>query len=227
MGFKIAKSLVFVCIAVTVSACGSLPDKEKEYQLSSTLPVLVLPDDLIETSAEDVNPVDADAIDNSFVGENATDENSTKVELYENSEEKDSKGNVLLDLGSHSDGTALIKLGDSIAKSWRIVGKALSHQSIEITDRDELTKVYFVQYDSEFEKVEDGSLWDEILFIFGSDPANEQQFGVKLIDNGKDTEIIILDSENKTVSKGAGLKLLHLLHDTIKEDLDKNSFYSE
>ncbi len=222
MGFKIAKSLVFVFVVVTVSACGSLPDKEKEYQLSSKLPVLVLPDDLIEKPAEDVNPAHADAVDNSFEGEN-----STEVELYENSEEKGSKENVLLDLGNDSDGTALIKVGDSIARSWRIVGKALSHQSIEITDRDELAKVYFVQYDSDFEKVEDGSLWDEILFIFGSDPANEQQFGVKLIDNGKDTEIIILDSENKTVSKGAGLKLLRLLHDTIKQDLDENSFYSE
>jgi outer membrane protein assembly factor BamC len=223
MGFKIARRVVFVFIAVAVSACGSLPDKEKEYQLSSTLPVLVLPDDLIEKSAVHTDAqIEGQSVDNSFV-----DENSTKVELYENSEGKDGKENVLLDLGNHSDGTALIKMGDSIARSWRIVGKALSHQSIEITDRDELAKIYFVQYDSEFEKVEDGSLWDEILFIFGSDPANEQQFGVKLIDNGKDTEIIILDSENKTVSKGAGLKLLHLLHDTIKEDLDKNSFYSE
>lgn len=202
---------IVICLCslsvILVSACSSLPDKEKEYQLTSEIPPLILPEDFSNKNGKTLSNQD-----NGF---------GRSVELIENNDEVDRKENVLLDLGKYSDGTALIRIGDVIQRSWRMVGKALSHHSIEITDRDELDRLYFVQYDPDFKKVEDGSLWDEFLFIFGSDPANDKKFGVKLVESGDFTEIIVLDSEDKPVSDGAGLKLLYLLYDTIKKDLDE------
>ena len=177
-----------------------------DYQLTSEIPPLVLPDDISDKGVKTLSSQE--------------EESNGLVAPIDNSEELDRKEQIKLSLGEYSDGTALIRVGDVIQRSWRIVGKALSHHSIEITDRDELERIYFVQYDPDFKKVEDGSLWDEFLFIFGSDPANDKKFGVKLFENGTATEIIVLDSEDKPVSEGAGLKLLNLLYKTIKEDLN-------
>ncbi len=193
-------------LTILVSACSSLPDKEKEYQLTSEIPPLILPDDISNKDAKTFSNQE-----NGF---------GRSVELIENNEDVDREESILLDLGEYSDGTALVRIGDVIQRSWRIVGKALSRHSIEITDRDELERIYFVQYDPDFKKIEDGSLWDEFLFIFGSDPANDKKFGVKLVESGDFTEIIVLDSEEEPVSEGPGLKLLHLLYKTIKEDLE-------
>lgn len=197
---------VSLLIANIVSGCSSLPDKTMDYQLTSEIPPLVLPDDISDKGVKTLSSQE--------------EESNGLVEPIDNSEELDRKEQIKLSLGEYSDGTALIRVGDVIQRSWRIVGKALSHHSIEITDRDELERIYFVQYDPDFKKVEDGSLWDEFLFIFGSDPANDKKFGVKLFENGTATEIIVLDSEDKPVSEGAGLKLLNLLYKTIKEDLN-------
>lgn len=191
-------------IILTISACSYFPDKEKDYQLTSAIAPLTLPEDL---SAQKGTNTDIKTL------------NTQDEELTDKSEDIERKENVSVDLGRYSDETALIRIGEGIQRSWRVVGKALSHHSIEITDRDELESIYFVQYDPDFKKVEDGSLWDEFLFIFGSDPANDKQFGVKLVENGVFTELIVLDYEKETVSEGAGLKLLHLLYRTIKEDL--------
>ncbi len=197
---------VSLLIANIVSGCSSLPDKTMDYQLTSEIPPLVLPDDISDKGVKTLSSQE--------------EESNGLVAPIDNSEELDRKEQIKLSLGEYSDGTALIRVGDVIQRSWRIVGKALSHHSIEITDRDELERIYFVQYDPDFKKVEDGSLWDEFLFIFGSDPANDKKFGVKLFENGTATEIIVLDSEDKPVSEGAGLKLLNLLYKTIKEDLN-------
>jgi len=210
MVLKKLNLLVSLLITMIVSGCSSLPDKEKEYQLTSEIPPLVLPEDFSD------NESNVSSSDNGF---------PDLVEPTENNEEGDGEEKTSLNLGKYSDGTPLIRVGDHIQRSWRIVGKALSHHSIEITDRDELERIYFVQYDPDFKKIEDGSLWDEFLFIFGSDPANDKKFGIKLIENGASTEIIALDSEDKPVTEGAGLKLLHLLYKTIKEDFnDKEDF---
>ncbi len=202
----VVKVIPCAFLTILVSACSSLPDKEKEYQLTSEIPPLILPDDISNKEAK--------TFSNQDIGFGRS------VELIENNEDVDREESILLDLGKYSDGTALVRIGDVIQRSWRIVGKALSRHSIEITDRDELERIYFVQYDPDFKKIEDGSLWDEFLFIFGSDPANDKKFGVKLVESGDFTEIIVLDSEEEPVSEGPGLKLLHLLYKTIKEDLE-------
>ena len=204
----IASFLVF-----GLSACGHMksyfPDKEKDYQLTTEIPELIVPSDLTDAVQRPV------AIDSPAVISNEEVEGAASVN-------RDKKQSIDVDLVEFAGGAARIQIEDSIERSWRTVGKALSSHSIEITDRNELERVFHVQYDPDFKKVEDGSLWDEVLFIFGSDPAKEKEFKVRLAESNSLTEVIVLDSDDQPLSEGSGLKLLKLLYKTIKEDLSNS-----
>ena len=196
-----------------LSACGHMksyfPDKEKDYQLTTEIPELIVPSDLTDAVQRPV------AIDSPAVISNEEVEGAASVN-------RDKKQSIDVDLVEFAGGAARIQIEDSIERSWRTVGKALSSHSIEITDRNELERVFHVQYDPDFKKVEDGSLWDEVLFIFGSDPAKEKEFKVRLAESNSLTEVIVLDSDDQPLSEGSGLKLLKLLYKTIKEDLSNS-----
>lgn len=200
---------LFLC--VQLSACSRIksyfPDKEKDYQLTREIPTLSLPPDLKDNAVQFAPAI----------------ENATPVYQQNNDITKiDSSAKetaVYVGLVEYTGGATRIRIEDSLQRSWRLVGKALTHHSIEIIDRNEQDHIYFVLYDADFKKIEDGSLWDEVLFIFGSDPANEKEFRLKLADKGALTEVIVLDANDKPLSQGVGLKLLTLLYQTIKQDL--------
>jgi len=220
---KIARSFSLL-ILLNLSACSAIksifPDKTKEYQLITEIPVLVVPADLsndaIRNSETDVS--DIPVYRNQGVAPDIDDNGSTTDENV-TEEIPEPEETIYVDLLEFSGGATRIRIEDTIERNWRTVGKALSRNSIEITARDEQDRIYYVQYDADFKKVEDGSLWDEVLFIFGSDPAQEKEFRVRLAENGSLTEVIVLDKNDKPTSKGPGFKLLRLLYETIKEDL--------
>jgi outer membrane protein assembly factor BamC len=217
---------VSLLILFNLSACSRIrsifPDKTKEYQLITEIPELTVPEDLsidainrrkivdsvlpVYQNTKAVPPPDFEGMDSSTEENSAVEKTETKEYIY-------------VDLLEFSGGATRIRIEDTMDKNWRRVGKALSRNSIEITARDELDKIYFVQYDANFKKVEDGSLWDEALFLFGSDPAQEKEFRVRLVENGSLTEVIVLDRNDKPLSKGPGLKLLKLIFESIKKDL--------
>ena len=232
---------VSLLILFNLSACSRIksffPDKTKEYQLITEIPELTVPADLssdaihrrktvepsvpVYQSTKAVPPPDFEDIDSS-TEDSVTEDIVTEDTVTENSvtEEKTvTKEYIYVDLLEFSGGATRIRIEDTMDKNWRRVGKALSRHSIEITARDERDKIYYVQYDADFKKVEDGTLWDEALFIFGSDPAQEKEFRVRLVENGSLTEVIVLDKNDKPLSKGPGLKLLKLIFESIKEDL--------
>lgn len=206
------KLIICLLVVLGLSGCGHIkgyfPDKEKDYQLTTEIPELVVPADLTDNAIQNNATIEAKvAVIKNTASNNNSPESDQKKEL------------IYVDLVEYSGGATRIRIEDSIERIWRTVGKALSRHSIEITNRNELERVYYVQYDPDFKEVEDGSLWDEAMFIFGSDPANEKEFKVRLAENGTLTEIIVLDSNDQPLSKGPGLKLLNLLYKTIKADL--------
>jgi len=222
---------ISLLILFNLSACSRIksyfPDKTKEYQLITEIPPLTVPSDLSSDAIRNSEVIDPSVpvfqIKEGFMppdsedGDSTTDENVTGE--YVSEEKTEAKENIYVDLLEFSGGATRIRIEDTIDRNWRRVGRALSRHSIEITARDELDRIYYVQYDADFKKVEDGSLWDEALFIFGSDPAQEKEFRVRLVENGSLTEVIVLDKNDKPLSKGPGLKLLRLIFESIKEDL--------
>ncbi len=206
--------LIAVAVLANISACSYVkslfPDKEKDYQFTTEIPPLVLPTDLAGDSIANVPaaPVaeTTDAAPAALEAESAPDieRKLIKVELVD-----------------ADDGAKRLRLGVSPATAWRMVGKALSRNAIEVTNRNQDERLFNVQYDPNKQKVEDDSIWDEINFLLFGLGTDEQEYALKMVENNQQTDVVIMDKEQKPVADAASLSLLTLLYDTIKADLAK------
>ena len=214
MKTKIGTRIVIAVILINVSGCGTIkswfPDKEKDYQFTTEIPALTLPADLgkdsilntavaapVVETAEDVAPADEPG------------ETELVVE----------RKLIQVDMVKSDEGASRIRIGAPLAIAWRMVGKALSRNSIEVISRNQEEKSLHVQYDPDEKKVEDGSFWDEVTFVFSGLQTGEKEYVVKLVGDKQQTEVMVMDAELKPLGEGPGLKLLTLMHDTIKADL--------
>ncbi|MGZ4970997.1 MAG: outer membrane protein assembly factor BamC [Methylobacter sp.] len=207
------RPFIIVAVLVNVSACTYIknlfPDKEKDYQFTTEIPPLTLPPDLAGDSiakppaappAETVGAPVAETTDTAPT----VDRKSIQVALIDADQ-----------------GTKRLRIGAPSTTAWRMVGKALSRKSIEVTNRNQEEGLFRVQYDPNKQEVEDGSVWDEINFFFKGIETTEQEYVLKLVEGNQQTDVVIMDKEQNPVADKTSLSLLTLLHDTIKADLAK------
>jgi len=216
--------LVALFFTVSLSGCGYIksyfPDKHLDYQLTKEIPELVVPEDLSHSAIREQPGFNSRRRRPAYQNRRVVEPESEQVVVEKKQEaEAEAKPAVYVELVEFSGGASRIRIEESMERIWRTVGKALSRHSIEIIARDEEYRIYTVLYDADFKKVHDGSLWDEVVFMFSDDPAQEKEFKVRLIENGGFTEVLVLDKQGVPLSKGKGLKLLELLYGTIKTDL--------
>jgi uncharacterized lipoprotein len=115
-----------------------------------------------------------------------------------------------------------IRINSSFAHVWRIAGKALTELPLEITDKNREKALYYVQYDPDLKDADkDGSYWQELVFMFGSDIHQELPYQIFLEPSEKGVRILVRDENANTLSDGLGLQLLRLIFDTINNDLAK------
>ncbi len=114
-----------------------------------------------------------------------------------------------------------LRINVPFIRAWRIVNKALSRKSIEVTERNEKEGLFTVLYDPEERKIEDGSYWDEVVFLFSGVQGNEKKYLLKLEKNSQQTDIVVVDEDQQLLSDPASFKLLTLVQETIKADLAK------
>jgi outer membrane protein assembly factor BamC len=112
-----------------------------------------------------------------------------------------------------------LRMNVPFTRAWRIVNKALSRKSIEVTERNQEARLITVQYDPDEQKVEDGSYWDELKFMFSGIQSNEKTYLLKLEENNQQTDIVVVDEDQKLLSDASSVKLLSVLEETIKADL--------
>ena len=186
---------IFILFLTQVTACSYFfPDKEKDYVYSKVIKPLDMPPDL--QAEESLPKLDPDLM---------------PVTL----------SNTITHIG---DGTATyLRINSPFAHAWRIVGKALTELSIEVTDKNRATAIYYVEYDPDAPLGEDRSSWDKIVFFFGGDANNEKPYQIFLTQTEQGTEIYVRDYYGDALNHGDGLKLLNLLYKTI----EKGFGYSE
>ncbi len=210
MKTKISGFLI-VAALLNVSACtyvkNLFPDKEKDYQFTTEIPPLVLPPDLAGDAIA--------SVPSAPVAETAS---ATPEPEPAPSVERKLIPVALVDA---EEGIQRLRIGAPVVTAWRMVGKALSRKAIEVTNRNQEERLFYVQYDPNAKEVEDDSMWDEVVFLFKGLQINEQEYILKLVENNLQTDVIITDKEQKPVATPEGLSLLMLLHDTIKADLAK------
>jgi len=214
MKTKVGRFVVIAAVLANLPACSYVkslfPDKEKDYQFTTEIPPLTLPADLGKNSILNT-PVAAPAVEPA--------EDAAPAEEQAEAEPVVERKLIQVEMVKSDDGASRLRIGAPLAWSWRIVGKAISRNSIEVTRRNQEEGLLHVLYDPDEQKVEDGSFLDEVAFVFGGFVIGEKEYVVKLVGDKQQTEVIIMDAEQKPLSEGPGLKLLTLLHDTIKADL--------
>jgi outer membrane protein assembly factor BamC len=234
MNFNFKTLFVVTALSVSLTACSYIkslfPDKEKDYQYTAEIPPLKIPADLQQRSSSSTSapqlpeassrgnapvtngpPVDTGSKDEVLQAEPA----APVVEAVEKFEK------ISVELIKFNDGENRLRLGAESPRAWRLVNKALSRKSIEVTNRNQTEEFFVVQYDPDEQPVEDGSLWDEAVFMFRGFQGNEKEYLLKLEEHDRKTDVIILDKDRQPLPEDdtAGLKLLTLIQTTINADL--------
>ncbi len=188
--------LIFMLSLAQLTACSYFfPDKETDYVYSKEIKPLEMPPDL-HAEKQQI------AADDSVGVVSGTLANT--VEYFTD------------DLGAY------LRINSPFARVWRIVGKAITTQSIEIIDKDRSHATYYVKYDPALQEVADGSFWDELVFFFGSDVHQEKLYLIYLAETeqGASTGVFVQDEKGNSLASGDGEKLLNLLYEAIKKDFE-------
>jgi outer membrane protein assembly factor BamC len=242
--------VLIVTVTVVLTGCSYVqslfPDKERDYQYTAEIPLINYPAELRENQstngASDVTPSVANS-EGSETGttainteqpaaNNASSENaaeptpsatpdavsSTPVTPADEADGQDAISSV--EIIKYDDGESRLRLGAGYSKTWRAVNKALSHKTIEVTERNHDKAQIVVQYDPDEKRAKDEGFMDEITFIFHGINTNEKEYVLKLEQHDQQTDVIVLNEEHlPLLNDDAALRLLKVLADTIKADL--------
>ena len=242
MKTKIITLLISATALSALSACSYVkslfPDKEKDYQYTTEIPPLIIPDDLkkgflpdVIRSAPSAPPPSANIADATVpaTAVNAlTEEDKTATPTTNESPAPSTATDsepvlpntaITVEHIKLKDGENRLRLNVPFTKAWRMINKALSRKSIEVTARNQETKLITVQYDPDEQKTEDGTYWDEVKFMVSGFQGNEKTYLLKLEENNQQTDISVVDEEQKILSDDASVKLLTVLEETMKADL--------
>lgn len=217
MKIKIGRFIVIAAVLANVPACSYVkslfPDKEKDYQFTTEIPPLTLPADLGKDSVLNA-PVAAPVAE--------TAEDAAPADEAAEAEPVVERKLIQVELVKADDGVSRLRIGVPLARAWRMVGKALSRHTIEVTSRNQEEGLMHVQYDPDEQAAEDDdSIQGDISFFLEGFGIHEKEYVIKLAGSKQQTEVMVTDKEQKPLAEGPGLKLLTLLYDTIKADLAK------
>lgn len=232
--------------AVGLSGCSYVqslfPDKERDYQYTTEIPLINWPAELRRSQPEGSAaignapepPPPSTNIESNETGTNTDnvspanppeaqpvptpETSSTEVASADESDRRDTVSSV--EVIKYDDGESRLRLGSGYSKSWRVVNKALTRNTIEVTERNHDQGQIAVRYDPDEKKAQDGSYMDEISFIFKGLDINDREYVLKLEEHAQQTDVIVLDEGHlPLLNDDAALRLLKVLADTIKADL--------
>jgi len=235
------RALYRICLGlllIAATACSTIkswfPDKERDYQFTTEIPEMIVPDDLKAGSLSTlaVSPssapaeVEAPAVEvakqstpsaDSIVALNKASK-ATKQQAEERQVDQTQADETVVNAPASS-GSSL-QIDQPQSQAAHIVSKAMSRQKLEITERNVDKGFFVVKFDPNAVQPEDKNWLDEINFVFGDEPSNEREFRIQLRQlNPQLTEVTVQDSEGKTQSSVAGNALLKLITDGINQDI--------
>lgn len=235
MTVKLKAWLPLLLAMQALGGCSTIkswfPDKERDYQFRAEIPELIVPEDLKASGlpARTTEQVAAAAVAAAEpVAQQAAPAEEPKRPAAETRKQAQTEAPVAdKPAGQPAVGNSAVsslQIDQAQKQAWRLVARALSRQRLEIVERN-IDKAYFyVKYDPNATKPEDGSIMDEISFLFGEDPSHEQEYRISLLEIAPQiTEVTVQDSEGKTISNAPATALLKLITDGINLDLSTDA----
>ncbi len=237
MNIKTGLLIIAATALLNVSGCSYVktlfPDKEKDYQYTTEIPPLILPEDLKKshipslTTATPSTPIssntNAPVEDTAAIASEPTPATNESLAPVGTAETEPALPNTAITVEriKATEAENRLRINVPFINAWRMVNKALSRKAIEVTERNQEAKQITVQYDPDEQTPKDESLWDEAVFMFRGIQSNEQTYLLKLEENNQQTDITVTDKDQQLLSDAASVKLLTLLENTIKADLAK------
>jgi len=220
-------------LASGLSGCSTIkswfPDKERDYQFTSEIPELIVPEDLknkglpslssqssAQTAAtESSEPVSIESDQDAGIVTESTSEASPVAE---------SEQTQAVSKSSVSGIASSLQIDQAKTPATRMVGKALSRKQIEIVERNIDKGYFYVNFDPNAVEAKDETIWDEITFLFGDDPSQEQEYRITVHQISEQmSEVTVQDSDGKTLSDNVANALLRLITDGINEVMNQDA----
>ena len=224
-------SIITVVALSFLSACSQIksyfPDKEREYQYTSELPPLIYPADLkvnvlpvLPKAMAHAEPVNTPPVIPAHVAKTPTAAKATPtVDKAYSDEEELSAQLITVERINADKGENRLRLNVPFTRAWRILGKSLSRKALEVMVRDQDAGFFTVKYDPDEQDVKDFSYFDSLKALIGDLRSNEKTYSIKLEKDQPNTEVTVLDKDQKPTTDTDSVKLLTLLQESIKADL--------
>jgi len=217
---RILRWTSIVMVASVLSGCSTIkswfPDKERDYQFTSEIPELIVPEDLknkglaVPSSPEPESTPEPSPAPEQQVAV-TTEPETQQVEVKE---DKAEQANPAVS----SAGASSLIIDQAKTPAARMVGRALSRKQIEIAERNIEKGYFYVKFDPNAVAAKDESIWDELTFLFGEDPSQEQEYRISVHQvNEQMSEVTVQDSGGKTLSDAVANALLKLITEGINE----------
>jgi outer membrane protein assembly factor BamC len=245
---KNLRSIITLVALSSLSACSQIkslfPDKEKEYQYTVELPRLIYPADLqvnvvpvlpkTMTHAEPVNTAaitatndlikSTAAVTNSSTNASASHSSTSPIvdKAYNNNDEEEEElaaKLITVERINVDKGENRLRLNVPYLRAWRILGKSLSRKALEVMVRNQEAGFFTLKYDPDERSVKDLSYIDNLKGLLGTLTSNEKTYIIKLEKDQLQTDVTVLDKDQKPVTDADSVKLLTLIQETIKADL--------
>ena len=222
-----------VCVVIGTNGCSTLqswfPDKEKEYQFTTELPPLVIPNDLVQKISVPAKKITSiansvEATTPKKIVAKKLESVIEKIAAVENrptltdAETELNRNEIQVSL-THENAPTL-NLNVPSVRAWRIIGKALSRSGIEVTNRNQDSGQIYIQFIDAKQQPEK-SLWDNTISVFNPFAENEQSYILQFHEANLKTSVTVLTPELQTLTDGLDNKILLILFDAIKADLSK------
>lgn len=215
--FTRLRPLVLSCLLLMLPACSTIkswfPDKERDYQFTTEIPELIIPEDLRNSSG--LSPMaPAQKVAASTTAETTSDA-SVVADVSAVGQEK-----IEVDAPYHapSQGVSSLHIDQPRKQASRLVGKAMTRKKLEIVERNIDDGYFYIKYDPNAVKFTDDSIFDEIKFIFGDDPVQEEEYRVVVKQIGPEqSEVTIEDSSGQVLSNNVANNLLKMITEGISQ----------
>ena len=222
-----------VCVVIGTNGCSTLqswfPDKEKDYQFTTELPPLVIPNDLVQKISVPAKKITSiansvEATTPKKIVAKKLESVIEKIAAVENrptltdAETELNRNEIQVSL-THENAPTL-NLNVPSVRAWRIIGKALSRSGIEVTNRNQDSGQIYIQFIDAKQQPEK-SLWDNTISVFNPFAENEQSYILQFHEANLKTSVTVLTPELQTLTDGLDNKILLILFDAIKADLSK------
>ena len=207
-----------------LSACSTIkswfPDKERDYQFTTEIPELTVPEDLKRKGLASLSPHPVATPEPEGVSRYATEttesatDNTTQVAQPAEGENPAEPVTVTTSTSGSS-----LQIDQSKTQATRMVGRALSRKKLEVVERNIDKGYFYVKFDPNAVQATDDSIWDELNFLFGDDPSQEEEYRISVQQIGPElSQVIVQDTQEKTLSTKTANALLELITDAINED---------